>query len=141
MKRLMPCLLLLPLLTSCVQAGYYYEPEFYPPPPPPPSVEVHPHAGSPYYESEHHHPPTNISQQLKPGFIKVRLILMEIYMATLMVILEAVFNQMFVKVQEIGYLLNQAFLILCNLQLHQLAKSNQQPQCNLRRALTALTIT
>lgn len=40
MKRVIPCLLLLPLLTSCVQEGYY-EPGYYPPPPPPPYVEVH----------------------------------------------------------------------------------------------------
>ena len=40
MKRIIPCLLLLPLLCSCVVQEGYYEPGYYPPPPPP-RVEVH----------------------------------------------------------------------------------------------------
>ena len=49
MKRAIPCLLLLRLLTSCVVQEGYYEPGYYPPPPPPPYVEVH--------RYEHHHRP------------------------------------------------------------------------------------
>lgn len=41
MKRIIPSLLLLPLLTSCVVQEGYYAPGYYPPPPPPPYVEVH----------------------------------------------------------------------------------------------------
>ncbi|USQ14724.1 hypothetical protein J2N86_05315 [Legionella lytica] len=41
MKRLIPCMLLLPLLSSCVPEAGYYEPGYYAPPPPPPYVEIH----------------------------------------------------------------------------------------------------
>ncbi|WP_133137101.1 hypothetical protein [Legionella rowbothamii] len=40
MKRLIPCMLLLPLLSSCVPEGAYYEPGYYAAPPPP-YVEIH----------------------------------------------------------------------------------------------------
>jgi hypothetical protein len=43
MKRVLPTLLLLPILTSCVTQQGYYEPGYYPPPPPPPHVEIHRH--------------------------------------------------------------------------------------------------
>lgn len=55
MKRLIPCMLVLPLLSSCVEGGYY-EPGYYPPPPPPPHVEVHRYGEQHRpYDHRHHH--------------------------------------------------------------------------------------
>ena len=50
MKRFIPCMLLLPLLSSCVPEGGYYEPGYYPPPPPPPYVEIHRYEEHRHYE-------------------------------------------------------------------------------------------
>lgn len=55
MKRLIPCMLLLPLLSSCVSEGAYYEPGYYAPPPPP-YVEIHRYEEHRHYDhgSRHH---------------------------------------------------------------------------------------
>lgn len=52
MKRFIPCLLLLPLLSSCVAQDTYYQPGYYPPPP---SVEYHRHESARYGASRHQH--------------------------------------------------------------------------------------
>ncbi|WP_040535057.1 hypothetical protein [Legionella drancourtii] len=52
MKRVIPSLLLLPLLTSCVVQEGYYEPGYYPPPPP--YVEIHRYDE---HRHEHHQTP------------------------------------------------------------------------------------
>lgn len=54
MKRVIPGLLLLPLLSSCVVQEEYYAPGYYPPPPPPPYVEVHRYE-APRHEHHRHH--------------------------------------------------------------------------------------
>ncbi|MDR3503149.1 MAG: hypothetical protein P4L79_11285 [Legionella sp.] len=54
MKRLIPCMLFLPFLSSCVPDGTYYEPGYYPPPPPP-HVEIHRYEEHRHYDHAPRH--------------------------------------------------------------------------------------